>query len=72
MVLAPEAPAELEYQAPAHTSQIGEIGPPGTVSVRGKRTYAYIGCMSVVVVVLVVLLVMVIVFLASQALGAAR
>ncbi len=63
MVLAPEAPAELEYQAPAHTSQNGEIGPPGTVSVRGKRTYVYIGCMSLVLVVLVVLMALIIVFL---------
>ncbi len=45
VVLAPWAPAVLEYQAPAHPSQMGELGPPGTVSVRGKRTYMYLGCM---------------------------
>lgn len=67
MVLAPGAPAELEYQAPAHTSQMGEIGSPGTVHIRGKRTYVYIGCLSLVLVVLVVLLVLIVVFLLAQA-----
>jgi len=59
MVLEPWAPAELEYQAPAHTSQSGEIGPPGTVHVRGKRTYVYIGCMRLVLLFLVLLLVLI-------------
>jgi len=36
-VLEPGAPAELEYQAPAHNKVMGEIGPPGTTSVAAER-----------------------------------
>ena len=50
VVLAPWAPAVLEYQAPAHTSTAGELGPPGTVSVRGRRTYVYLGCLGLMLV----------------------
>ncbi len=59
MVLEPWAPAVLDYQAPANASQSGEIGPPGTVRVRGKGTYVFIGCMSVVLVFVVLLLVLI-------------
>jgi len=59
VVLAPESPPVLEYQAPAHTSQNGEIGPPGTVSVRGKRTYVYMGCGVVMIVVLLVFILLI-------------
>jgi len=59
VVLAPEAPAVLVYQAPAHTSQDGEIGLPGTVSVRGKRTYVYLGCGVVMLLVVMVFILMI-------------
>ncbi len=65
VVLAPGAPAQLEYQAPAHTSQMGELGPPGTVSVRGKRTYVYLGCLGLMLVVALVILALMIVSVAT-------
>jgi len=66
VVLAPWAPAVLEYQAPAHTSTAGELGPPGTVSVRGKRTYVYLGCMGLVLVVALLVLVVLMVFFLTE------
>jgi len=56
MTLEPGAPAELEYQAPAHPKEMGEIGPPGTTSVRGRaRLVRYLGCISLAAVGFLVL-----------------
>jgi len=51
-VLEPGAPAELEYQAPAHNKVKGEIGPPGTTRVRGRgRFFLFLGAIIVVPIV---------------------
>ena len=53
MVLAAGTPDALEYQAPAHLKEMGEIGPPGTTNVRGRaRFYLFLGGILVVLVVL--------------------
>jgi len=64
MVLEPGTPAAMEYQAPAHPKEMGEIGPPGTTSVRGRaRFYLFIGGLIVVpfVLLFVAIIVMVMV-----------
>lgn len=61
MRLEPGAPADLEYQAPAHPKEMGEIGPPGTTRVRGRaRMYLFMGGLIVVpfVVLFMALIVM--------------
>lgn len=64
-VLESGAPAELEYQAPAHNKVMGEIGPPGTTSVRGRaRFYLFIGGGIVVPFVLLFVAITVMVVLA--------
>jgi len=71
MVLEPGAPAELEYQAPAQNKVMGEIGPgeigpPGTTSVRGRaRFYLVLGGIIVVPFVLLFVAITVMVMLAG-------
>jgi len=54
----------LEYQAPAHNKVMGEIGPPGTTSVRGRaRFYLFIGGLIAVPFVLLFVFIIVIAIL---------
>ena len=63
-VLEAGTPAELEYQAPAHPKEMGEIGPPGTTNVRGRaRFYRFIGGLIAVPFVLLFVFIIVIAIL---------
>lgn len=61
MVLEPGAPAALEYQAPAHPKETGEIGSPGTTHVRGRmRYYRLIGGIIVLPVLAFVVIIVIV------------
>jgi len=64
VVLAPEAPAELEYQSAAHNKVEGEMGPPGTTRVRGRaRLFWGMGCLMLGAVGFVVLFTVVLILI---------
>jgi len=64
-VLEPGAPAELEWQASAHNKVAGEIGPPGTTSVRGRaRLFLFMG--AIIVVPFIVLFVFLVILISAQ------